>query len=183
MKKVSTFKITLHALFIKTLHFVIDKDTGVTFEWNKDYNLHYAKYKTQTIHKKVKVGPSMAAKKAARHQRREARKHGKNGPIVAKGKTKTVTETQRVRVTPVVQGFDVLMDLAKREEYCKANNIPFNSELFANPGNKQKKAIKTTLEYFLHLEDPPEEADSDSSSGDSDTDTEGEGEGQETTEA
>ena len=170
MKKVNDFKILLHVLFIRIMYFVLDKDTGVSFEWNKDYNLHYAKYKTQTIHKKVKVSPSRKAKKAARHNNR-----------VAKGTTKTVTETQRVRVTPVVQGFDVLMDLAKREEYCKANNIPFNSELFANPGNKQKKAIKTTLEYFLHLEDPPEEPDSDSSSGDSDT--EGEGEGQETTEA
>ena len=161
--------------------FALDKETGVSFKWNKDYNLEYAKYKTRTIHKKVKVGPSNAAKKAAKRQRREARREGRNGAIVAKGTTKTVTETQRVRVTPVVQGFDVLMDLAKREEYCNANNIPFNSELFANPGSKQKKAFKTTLEYFLHLEEPPENPDSDSSSDDSDSDSEGEG--QDTTEA
>ena len=154
------------------MYFVLDKDTGVSFEWNKDYNLHYAKYKTQTIHKKVKVSPSRKAKKAARHNNR-----------VAKGTTKTVTETQRVRVTPVVQGFDVFMDLVKREEYCNANNIAFNSELFANPGSKQRKAFKTTQEYFLHLEEPPEEPDSDSSSDESDSESEGEDKGQDNAEA
>ena len=103
--------------------------------------------------------------------------------ITAKGKTKTVTETKRVRVTPVVQGFDVFMDLVKREEYCNANNIAFNSELFANPGSKQRKAFKSTQEYFLHLEEPSEEPDSDSSSDESDSVSEGEDEGQDNAEA
>ena len=127
----------------------------------------------------------MAAKKRARQQRKQANRHGAHHVrgITAKGKTKTVTETKRVRVTPVVQGFDVLMDLAKREEYCNANNIAFNNELFANPGSKQRKAFKSTQEYFLHLEEPPEEPDSDSSSDESDSESEGKDEGQDNTEA
>ena len=155
----------------------LDKDTGVVFKWVRDYNLDFAKFKTKTIHKTVKVGPSMAAKKRARQQRKQANRHGAHHVrgIKAKGKTKTVTETKRVRVTPIVQGFDVLMDLSKREEYCNANNIPFNISLFANPGSKQRKAFKTTQEYFLHLEEPPEETDSSSDGSDSESEVEEEG--------
>ena len=53
--------------------------------------------------------------------------------------------------TPIQPGFDVNINISKRQEYCDANGITFENYLLLDPTWKQTAAISSGIEFRIHF--------------------------------
>ena len=53
--------------------------------------------------------------------------------------------------TPIQPGFDVNINISKRQEYCDANGITFENYLLLDPTWKQTAAISSEIEFRIHF--------------------------------
>ena len=53
--------------------------------------------------------------------------------------------------TPIQPGFDVNINISKRQEYCDVNGITFENYLLLDPTWKQTAAISSGIEFRIHF--------------------------------